>query len=161
MDSVPAHQLRSSHRDRIHTLLTHTYIHKLHIHSHSTHTHTHTHTPHSLLTHTHSTHSTHTHPHTLLTHPHTCLTITHTHSTHTQSYTLLTHPLTHTHTHTLLTLTQTHTNTNTEPTGAYTQETWGPSGSAHTPSMWSMWEQPRVPAEVSSWSFHTLGVTGP
>ena len=140
-----------------------------HIQTNSSYTltpHTHTQIPHSLLTYTHShTHSTPTYPHIPSHTPHTPSHMphnhTHTHSTHTQPHTLLTHPLTHTHTHTLLTLTQTHTNTNTEPTGAYTQETWGPSGSAHTPSMWSMWEQPRVPAEVSSWSFHTLGVTGP
>ena len=135
ISSVPLTETGSTHS-------SHTHIYTNSSYTPTPHTHTHTQTPHSLLTHTLShTHSTHTHPHTLLTHPHTCLTITHT--------------------HTLLTLTQTHTNTNTEPTGTYTQETWGPSGSAHTPSMWSMWEQPRVPAEVSSWSFHTLGVTGP
>ena len=109
MDSVPAHQLRSFHRDRIHTLLTHTHTHKLLIHSDSTHTHTQI--PHSLLTRTYShTHSTHTYPHTLLTHPHTCLTITHTHTPHTHN---LTHSsLTHSHTHS--SPSHTHTQTQTQ-----------------------------------------------
>ena len=100
-DSVPALRPRSSHRDRIHILLTHPYT---HIHTNSSYTptpHTHTQTAHSLLTHTHTpSHTPHTHTQT----PHTCLTITHTHnlihSSHT--HTLLTHPLSlslsHTHT---------------------------------------------------------------
>ena len=140
--------------------------------THSSHTHTYTQTPHTLRLHTHTHTNTtltpHTHilSHTLHTHipshtPHTPSHMphnhTHTHSTHTQPHTLITHPLTHT----LLTITHTHTNTNTEPTGAYTQETWGPRGSAHTPGTWRVWEQLRVPAEVSRWSFHTLGATGP
>ena len=73
---------------------------------------------------------------------------------HTASYTHR-HPHMHPHTHT-----HTHTHTSTEPTGAQTQETWGPRGSAHTSGLWSMWEQPRVPAEGSHWTFRTLGATG-
>ena len=82
----------------------------------------------------------------------------------TPSYSLI-HPQTpshapsHTHTHTD-THTHTHTHTSTEPTGAQTQETQGPRGSAHTPGTWSVWEQPRVPIGVSHWTFHTLGATG-
>ena len=73
---------------------------------------------------------------------------------HTASYTHR-HPHMHPHTHT-----HTHTHTSTEPTGAQTQETRGPRGSAHTPGTWSVWEQPRVPAEGSHWTFRTLGATG-
>ena len=150
ISSVPLTETGSTHSSHTHIYTNSSYTPTPH-----THTHIHTQTPHSLLTHTHS--------HTLLTHPYTCLTITHTYTlhTHTTSHTPHSPTHTHTHTHTLLTLTHTHTNTNTEPTGAYTQETWGPRGSAQTPGTWSMWEQPRVPAEVSSWSFHTLGATGP
>ena len=105
--------------------------------------HTPSHTP-------HSPSLTHTHPHILLTHLNTSLA----HSSHTpQTHTLFTptYTLTHTHPHTLLTCTHTHTytHTTTEPTGAQTQETKGPRGSAHTPGMWSVWEQPRVPTGVS------------
>ena len=101
------------------------------------------------------TYSSHTHSHTLLTHPHTH-TLTHSSFslTHTKTDT---HKL---HTHTLLTLTYTQqTHTSTKPTGAQTQETRGPRGSAHTLGTWSMWEQPRVPAGVSRWNLHTLGAT--
>ena len=154
--------------------LTHT-----HTHTH-THKHTHKHTlpphtqPHTLLKHSSLTL---THPHLLLTHLNTSLahsshtaqthklftpmyTLTHTHP-HTLTHTLL-HTLTHTHPHALLTCTHTHTNTHTitEPTGAKTQETQGPRGGAHTPGTWSVWKQPRVPAELSHWNFHTLRATG-
>ena len=148
ISSVPLTETGSTHS-------SHTHIYTNSSYTPTPHTHTHTYT-HKLLT--HSSH-THTLTHSSYTLTHASQSHTHTHSTHTQPHTLLTHPLTHTHT--LLTLTHTHTNTNTEPTGAYTQETWGPRGSAQTPGTWSMWEQPRVPAEVSSWSFHTLGATGP
>ena len=134
----------------------HTHIHRL-THfppTHTTHTPiTHPHSP--TLTHTYFSHSSHTPQiHTLFTptntlthtHPHT---LTHTHSsyphTHTPSHT----PYLHTYTHTI-----------TEPTGAKTQETQGPRGSAHTPGTWSVWEQPRVPAEPSHWTFYTLRATG-
>jgi len=139
-------------------------------------THTHTHT-HSLTHYSHTPHSpslTHTHPHILLTHlntslahsshtpqTHTLFTPTYTLTyTHTHTHTL--HTLTHTHPHTLLTCTHTHTYTHTitEPTGAKTQETQRLRGGAHTPGMWSVWEQPRVPAELSHWTFHTLRATG-
>ena len=148
-DSVPAQQLCSSHTDRLH-LPSHT--HRL---THSPHTHAGSHTP---QTHTPSHSLTHssltlTHPHILLTHLNTSLA----HSSHTpQTHTLFTptYTLTHTHPHTLLTCAHTHTYTHTitEPTGAMTQETRGPRGSAHTPGTWSMWEQPRVPAELSRWT---------
>ena len=113
----------------------------------SPHSHTHTHRL------THSPPHTHrlTHPHTLLTHsshiPHSS-SFTHTYSSHTlihhlhtphtlhkQILFILTYNFTHTHPHTLLTCTHTHTytHTSTEPTGAKTQETWGPRGSTHTP----------------------------
>ena len=120
MDSVPAHQLCSSHRDRIHTLLTHTHIHKLLIHSHSTHTHTHIHTqtPHSLLT--------HTHPHTLLTHPYTCLTITHTYTLHTHTTSHTPHSPTHTHTHT--SPSHTHTQIQTQSLQEHTHRKHGDPG---------------------------------
>ena len=141
--------------------------------------HTHPHTP----SHTpHSPSLTHTHPHILLTHLNTSLahpshtpqthtlftptytlththphTLTHTHSsyphTHTPSHTPHLHTYTHIHTHT-------HTHTIPEPTGAKTQETRGPRGSAHTPGTWSVWEQLRVAAGVRHWTFHTLGATG-
>ena len=116
-----------------------------------THTQAHTlppaHTPSHTLTHSSLTL---THPHILLIHLNTSLA----HSSHTpQTHTLFTptYTLTHTHPHTLLTCTHTHTYTHTptEPTGAQTQETKGPRGSAHTPGMWSVWEQPRVPTGVS------------
>ena len=116
-----------------------------------THTQAHTlppaHTPSHTLTHSSLTL---THPHILLIHLNTSLA----HSSHTpQTHTLFTptYTLTHTHPHTLLTCTHTHTytHTTTEPTGAQTQETKGPRGSAHTPGMWSVWEQPRVPTGVS------------
>ena len=119
------------------------------------HTHRLTHSPPNTQPHTpsHTPHSpslTHTHPHILLTHLNTSLA----HPSHTpQTHTLFTptYTLTHTHPHTLLTCTHTHTytHTTTEPTGAQTQETKGPRGSAHTPGMWSVWEQPRVPTGVS------------
>ena len=127
MDSVPAHQLHSFHRDRIHTLLTHTHTHKLLIHSDSTHTYTQI--PHSLLTHTYShTHSTHTYPHTLLTHPHTCLTITHTHTPHTHN---LTHSsLTHSHTHS--SPSHTHTQTQTQSLQEHTHRKHGDPGAVLT-----------------------------
>ena len=150
-----------------------------------THTHRLTHSPPNTQPHTpsHTPHSpslTHTHPHILLTHLNTSLAhSSHTSQTHTlftPTYTLThTHPHTHTHTHTLHTLTHTHTpsspahihtdththtHTITEPTGAKTQETRGRRGSAHTPGTWSVWEQLRVPGELSCWTFHTLGATG-
>ena len=150
--------------------LTHTHTHK-HTHKHTLPPHT---QPHTLLKHSSLTL---THPHLLLTHLNTShahsshtpqthklftpmYTLTHTHP-HTLTHTLL-HTLTHTHPHALLTCTHTHTNTHTitEPTGAKTQETQGPRGSAHTPGTWSVWEQPRVPAELSHWTFHTLRATG-
>ena len=152
-DTVHAQQPRSSHRDRLHPPYTHSltrsHIHtyiltQIHTISHATqtlfiHPHSPSHTPHILHTHTHSSH-----PHT-----HKYINSSHTPHTHTHPHTLLTSTHTHTHTH-----------TSTEPTGAQTQETWGPSGSAHTPGTWSVWEQPRVPAGVSFWIFHTLGATG-
>ena len=127
---------------------THTQAHTLP--SPHTQTHTPSHTPHTLLTHSSLTL---THPHILLTHLNTSLA----HSSHTpQTHTLFTHTytLTHTHPHTLLTCAHTHTytHTSTEPTGAKTQETRGPRGSACTPGTWSVWEQPRVPAELSRWT---------
>ena len=156
-DSLPAQQLCSFHTDR------------LHLPSHR-HTHSLTH-PHTLLTHSSLTH---TYPHILLTHLNTSFE----HSSHTpQTHTLFTptYTLTHTHPH-ILTHTHssyphthtpshtshlhTHTHTITEPTGTKTQDTRGPRGSAHTPGTWSMWEQPRVPAELSHWTFHILGATG-
>ena len=87
--------------------------------------------------------------------------LSHTHTlTHLHTHTL--HTLTHTHilSHTPHLHTYTHIHTHTEPTGAKTQETRGLRGSAHTPGMWGVWEQPRVPAGVSHWNFHTLGATG-
>ena len=124
--------------------------------------HTPSHTP-------HSPSLTHTHPHILLTHLNTSLahpshtpqthtlftptyTLTHTHP-HTLTHTHSSYPHTHTPSHTphLHTYTHihTHTHTHTESTGAKTQETQGPRGSAHTPGTWSVWEQPRVPIGVS------------
>ena len=118
----------------------------------------HSDTPHILQTHTYTLFTpSHTQIHKLLTHTYTL-----THSSHTHTHT--SHTLTHAHPHTLLTCTHTHThkkkNTSTEPTGAQTQETWGPRGSAHIPGTWSRWEQPRVPAGVSRWNLHTLGAIG-
>ena len=147
----------------------------------STSPHTDTHTASHSLTHPHTllTHSslTHTYPHILVTHLNTSFAHSHTlhkhiHSSHphtpshihtlTYSHTHTLHTLTHTHPHTPLTCTHTHTHTHTitEPTGTKTQDTRGPRGSAHTPGTWSMWEQPRVPAELSYWTFYTLGATG-
>ena len=106
-----------------HTLLTyskHTHTHSSHPHTHKYINFSHTHTP---------SHTPHTFKHTHSSYPHT----------HTPSHTPHLHKYTHTHT-------QTHTNTSTEPTGAQTQETRGPRGSAHIPGTWSGWEQPRVPA---------------
>ena len=120
MDSAHADQLCSSHRDRIHTLLTHTHIHKLLIHSHSTHTHTHIHTqtPHSLLT--------HTHPHTLLIHPYTCLTITHTYTLHTHTTSHTPHSPAHTHTHS--SPSHTHTQIQTQSLQEHTHRKHGDPG---------------------------------
>ena len=119
--------------------------------------HTSSYTTHTLLTYCTHTRSSHPHTHKYINSSHTH---THTHSSHTHTpHTLThTHPLTHfspAHIHT-----HTHTHTSTEPTGAQTQETRGPRGSTHTPGTWSVWEQPRVPAGVSFWIFHTLGATG-
>ena len=164
--SVPLTQTRSTSPH------THTQAHTLP----PTHTQPHTpsHTPHTLLTQPHSPTLIRTYSsHTLIHHLHTPHTLhKHIHSSHphtpshlhtlTPSHTHTLHTLTRTHPHTLLTCTHTHTytHTSTEPTGAKTQETWGPRGSAHTPGTWSLWEQPRVPAGVSRWTFHTLGATG-
>ena len=106
MDSVPAHQLCSSHRDRIHTLLTHTHIHKLFIHSHSTHTHTHTNS--SLTPHTHTL------SHTLHTH-------TPSHTPHTPSHM----PHNHTHTHTHSSPSHKHTQTQTQSLQEHTHRKHG------------------------------------
>ena len=127
----------------------------------STHTHTLTHThityPHKLLTQSTNTRTLHTLTHTFYSHTHTQLHIhTPSHIPHILTDILLIPLQTHTLTYSL----PSHTHTHTEPTGTQTQETWGPSRSAHTPGTWSMWEQPRVPAEVSHWTFHTLGATG-
>ena len=84
---------------------------------------------------------THTHPHTLLTHPHTLFSHPYTHT------------LSHTHTHA-------RARTQAQSPQEHRQETRGPRGSAHTPGTWSLWEQPRVPAELSCWTFHTMGATG-
>ena len=136
---------------------THTASHTL-IHS--------SHTPHSpTLTHTYSSHTLIHHlntPHTLHKHIHSSHPHTPSHTPHTLTHTHTPHTVTHTHSHIVLTCTHTHTHTNTstKPTGAQTQETRGPRGSAHTPGTWSMWEQPRVPAGVSRWNLHTLGATG-
>ena len=108
MDSVPAHQLCSSHRDRIHTLLTHTHIHKLLIHSHSTHTHTHTNS--SLTPHTHTL------SHTLHTH-------TPSHTPHTPSH--MPHNHTHTHTHTHSSPSHKHTQTQTQSLQEHTHRKHG------------------------------------
>ena len=116
----------------------------------------HSDTPHILQTHTYTLFTpSHTQIHKLLTHTYTL-----THSSHTHTHT--SHTLIHAHPHTLLTCTHTHTYTHTitEPTGAKTQETQRLRGGAHTPGMWSVWEQPRVPAELSHWTFHTLRATG-
>ena len=137
---------------------THTASHTLIHSSHTPHspTLTHTYSSHTLIHHLNTPHTLHKHIHS--SHPHTpshihTLTYSHTHTLHT---------LTHTHPHTPLTCTHTHTHTHTitEPTGTKTQDTRGPRGSAHTPGTWSMWEQPRVPAELSHWTFHILGATG-
>ena len=69
----------------------------------------------------------------------------------TPSYSLI-HPQTPSHA-------LSHRHTRTEPTGAQTQETRGPRDSDHTSGLWSLWEQPRVPTEVSRWIFHTPGAT--
>ena len=149
---------------------SHTNTHNLPRYSNTPHTPslTLTYSSHTLIHHSHTAHILHTHTYTLFTPSHTQIhkllthTYTLTHSSHTHTHTLLipshTHTLTqsspaHIHTHT-------HTNTSTKPTGAQTQETRGPRGSAHTPGTWSMWEQPRVPAGVSRWNLHTLGATG-
>ena len=182
MDSVHALQPRSSHTDRLHPPYTHSLTHShIHIHiltqihtiSHATqtcltHPHSPSHTPHtpSYTTHTLLTYSTHTHTHSSHPHTHKYINSSHTHTPshtpHTLTHTHTPHTVTHTHSHTVLTCTHTHTHTNTstKPTGAQTQETRGPRGSAHTPGTWSMWEQPRVPAGVSRWNLHTLGATG-
>ena len=126
-----------------------------------------TYSSHTLIHHSHTAHILHTHTYTLFTPSHTQIhklpthTYTLTHS-HTLTHTHTPHTVTHTHSHTVLTCTHTHTHTNTstKPTGAQTQETRGPRGSAHTLGTWSMWEQPRVPAGVSRWNLHTLGATG-
>ena len=127
-----------SHRQTI-PPLTHTCT---HTHTH-THTHPHTHiqhhipsnTPHTVHKHTHSSHP---HSHILFTHTHT-FTYTHPHTFLTYSQTYYSYPYKHTPSHTPYLHTHTHTHTHTEPTGAQTQETRGPSRSAHTPSTWSMW----------------------
>ena len=118
----------------------HTASHTLTHSSHTPHspTLTHTYSSHTLIHHLHTPHTLHKHIHS--SHPHTpshihTLTHSHTHSSY---------PETHTPSHTSHLHTYTHTIT--EPTGAKTQDTWGPRGSAHTPGTWSMWEQPRVPA---------------
>ena len=83
----------------------------------------------------------------------------------TPSYSLIhpqtpSHALSHRHTHTHVRARMcAHTHTRTEPTGARTQETRGPRDSDHTSGLWSLWEQPRVPTEVSRWIFHTPGAT--
>ena len=123
-----------------------------HMHTHTHTHHTPSHTPHTLHKHTHSSHP---HSHILFTHTHS-FTYTHPHTFLTYSQTYSSYPYKHTPSHTPYL----HTHTHTEPTGAQTQETWGPSGSGQTPGTWSVWEQPRVPAEVSRWTFHTLGATG-
>ena len=136
-----------SHRQAVSPLIhtcTHTHI--------LTHTHNITH-PHTLLTHSTNTHTLHTLTHTNTLTPHTHI---HTHTPHTHTLLIPSHTHTPSHTSHL----HTYTHTTTEPTGAQTQETKGPRGSAHTPGMWSVWEQPRVPAGVSFWIFHTLGATG-
>ena len=136
---------------------THTASHTLIHSSHTPHspTLTHTYSSHTLIHHLHTlTHSTNTYTLHTHIHPHT-YTPSHTH-THTLFIPSHTHTLTHlspAHIHT-------HTHTITEPTGTKTQDTRGPRGSAHTPGTWSMWEQPRVPAELSYWTFYTLGATG-
>ena len=99
----------------------------------------------------HTLRHTHTHPHT---HPHTH-THTHTHTPHT-------HTLTHRHINTPLHTphSPSHTVIQAQSPQEHRQETQGHRGSAHTPGTWSVWEQPRVPAEVSRWNFLTLGATG-
>ena len=154
----------------------HTQPHTLpHTHTYS-HTNTHnlprySNTPHtsSYITHTLLTYSTHTHTYTLHTlthssHPHTRKYINSSH-THTHSHTP--HTLTHTHSsyshiHTPSHTPHLHTYTHTQAQSLqeHRQETRGPRGDAHTLGTWSMWEQPRVPAELSRWTFHTLGATG-
>ena len=127
----------------------------VHTHTHSnTHTqhHTPSHTPHTLHKHTHSSHP---HTHILFTHTHT-LTYSHPHTLLTHSYTYFSYPHKHTPSHTPYL----HTHTHAQSLQEHRQETRRPRGSAHTPGTWSMWEQPRVPAEVSHWTFHTLGATG-
>ena len=137
----------------------HTASHTLTHSSHTPHspTLTHTYSSHTLIYHLHTLHTLHKHIHS--SHPHTpshihTLTYSHTHTLHTLTHT---HPQ---HTSHLHTYTHTYTHTITEPTGAKTQDTQGPRVSAHTPGTWSMWEQPRVPAELSHWTFHILGATG-
>ena len=168
-DTVHAQQPRSSHRDRLHPPYTHSLTHS-HIHTHIlTQTHTISHATQTLLTHPHtplihSSHTAHTHALHTLTHTNTLTPHTHIHTHTPHTHTLLIPSHTHTPSHTshlhTYTHTHTHTHTSTEPTGAQTQETRGPRGSAHTPDTWSVWEQPRVPAGVSRWNFHTLGATG-
>ena len=132
------HTYTGSHTSPQHTLLTHPSLTLTHPHS-PTHT---SHTPHTLHKYIHSSHpQTPSHIHTL--------THSHTHSSY---------PETHTPSHTSHLHTYTHTIT--EPTGTKTQDTRGPRGSAHTPGTWSVWEQPRVPAEPSHWTFYTLRATG-
>ena len=145
-DSVPAQQPHSCHTDRLSPLI-HTCIHT-HI---LTHTHNITH-PHTLLTHSTNTHTLHTLTHTFSSHTHTP---SHTH-TLTHSYTYFSYPHKHTPSHTPYL----YTHTRTEPIGAQTQETRGPRDSDHTSGLWSLWEQPRVPTEVSRWIFHSPGATG-
>ena len=115
-----------SHRQAV-PPLTHTCA---HTHTHTSHTLTHSsHTPqtHTLFTPS-LTHSIYTHTHSFTyTHPHTFLTYSQTYSSYPYKHTPSHTPYLHTHTH-------------TEPTGAQTQETRGPSGNAHTPGTWSVWE---------------------
>ena len=165
-DTVHAQQPRSSHRDRLHPpythSLTHSHIHthiltQIHTISHATqtlliHPHSPSHTPHILHTHTHSSHP---HTHILFTHTHT-LTYSHPHTLLTHSYTYFSYPHKHTPSHTPYL----HTHTHAQSLQEHRQETRRPRGSAHTPGTWSVWKQPRVPAGVSRWTFHTLGATG-
>ena len=146
------HTHRGSHTSPYKHILSHTHS-LTQPHTPSQTTHTPSYITCTLLTHSTNTYTLHTLTHTISSHTHT---LTHTDSSYPHTHTL--HTLTHTQTHTLLTFT--HKHTITEPTGVKTQETWGPRGSAHTPGTWSMWEQPRVPAELSHWSFHTLGASG-
>ena len=158
--SIPLTQTGSTSR---HTH-THTHTHtRTHTHTQS-HTFSHIHTASHTLTHySHTTHTPSLTIHTLHTPSYiTCTLLTHftnTYTLHTLTHTISSHTHTPSHTHTLTHSSPAHIHTHTHNHRAYRSEdtgNLGSQGSAHIPGMCSMWEQPRVPAEVSHWNFHKL-----